>query len=243
MEATGARLAMLRNKLHGLQQALRLVHRAPDGRVVDRDVLDHALQARARQAARRVRERRCTGGRHARSASPRNGKATAGRRHLGVDEEQAPERDPGVLQKHAIPRCQLLRGSARSRLLCCRSACLLVGMKSAMRSGGAGHGRAQGACAGRRHAEERALTLVTSARMGMSMWPSPPLLRGVRIHARCTCSNPALREAHRRPVVSVIGTPIMVPGSGNACACSAHAPSMPRSIQWPPSTRSALTQS
>ena len=29
-------------------------------------------------------------------------------------------------------------------------------------------------------------TFFTSAMMGILMWPSPPLLRGVLIHARCT---------------------------------------------------------
>ena len=36
-------LAVLRHKLHSLQQALGLVHGAPDRGVVDGDVLNHAL--------------------------------------------------------------------------------------------------------------------------------------------------------------------------------------------------------
>ena len=35
----------------------------------------------------------------------------------------------------------------------------------------------------------RGLTFLTSARMGILMCPKPPLLRGVLIHARCTCHD------------------------------------------------------
>ena len=36
---------------------------------------------------------------------------------------------------------------------------------------------------------ERRQTFLTSARMGILMCPKPPLLRGVLIHARCTCQQ------------------------------------------------------